>query len=276
MAPDPTETLPPGAERCAPPAVGVEAPACLRFDSPESAFRSVLALDPLVLGVGEAHAQRGTEHIASATRRFTESMLPLLEHKASDLLLEAWAGDPRCKREVKTVAKAQAPVKAAQAEESPNEYIAMGTRAKAGGIAPHLLRPSCDDYAALAAAGEDVIIASLTLIQRLTLADATTLLRRNEKAGAPKMVIAYGGALHNDLAPPERTREYSYGPQLDALTEGRYVELDLIVPEYIKDTESWQKLPWYEAWKASAAPADKTTLYRLGERSFVLIFPAHA
>ena len=74
-------------------------------------------------------------------------MVPLLENRASDLLVEAWAGDPRCQKEVKQVASAQAPVKQAQAESNPNEYVALGTRAKALGITPWLLRPTCDDYA---------------------------------------------------------------------------------------------------------------------------------
>jgi len=237
----------------------------------------VLAEEPLVLAIGEAHAQKGTEGIASATRRFTDSMLPLLAGRASDLLLEAWAGDPRCVKEVKTVASAQAPVKQAQAESNPNEYVAMGTRAKNAGIQPHLLRPTCDDYAALAAAGADVVPASLALIKRLTLADVSTLHARNVSAQNGKIVVTYGGAMHNDLAPTEKLRDYSFGPELATRTGGRYVELDLIVPEYVKDTEIWQKLPWFAAWQADKEPkAGKTTLYRLGDRSYVLLFAPSA
>ena len=247
---------------------------CLRFATPEDAFRHVLSLDPLVLAIGEAHAQKGTEAIASATKRFTDSFVPLLGSRASDLLLEAWAGDPRCQKEVKTVASAQAPVKQAQAETNGNEYVAMGTRAKAAGIQPHLLRPTCDDYGGLADAGADVITASLGLIKRLTQADATTLYNRNLNAKNGKLVVTYGGAMHNDLAPDEKMRAYSFGPELLASTGGRYVELDLIVPEYVKKNEVWEKLPWFASFQADPAPRDKTTLYRFGEKSFVLIFPS--
>src|SRR5688572_11328442 len=50
-------------------------PPCLRFATPEDAFRHVLAKEPVVLAIGEAHAQKGTEAIASSTKRFTESFL---------------------------------------------------------------------------------------------------------------------------------------------------------------------------------------------------------
>ena len=262
--------LPAGAAACA---GAVGGPACLRFGSVEDAFRWVLAHQPAILAVGEAHAQKGTEGIPSATKRFTESFLPVLENRASDVLVEAWAGDPKCQREVKAVASAQKPVQQAQAQTNPNEYLALGNRAKALGMVPDLLRPTCDDYANLADAGADSITASLELIKRLTQAHATRLFQRNETAKNGKLVVTYGGAMHNDLAPTEALRKFSFGPELATATGGRYVELDLIVPEYVKNTESWQKLPWYASWQADGGPKDKPTLYRLGDRSFVLLFP---
>ncbi|MDB4941411.1 MAG: hypothetical protein JWP97_945, partial [Labilithrix sp.] len=261
--------LPPGASACATVAGG---PACVRFPSDEDAFRWVLAHDPAILAIGEAHAQKGTESLTSATKRFTGELLPLLQGGASDLLVEAWAGDPRCQKEVKAVASAQAPVKEAQASSNPNEYLALGVRAKALGIVPDLLRPSCDDYANLADAGADVVTASLALIKRLTQETATRLHRRNAELGNGKMVVTYGGAMHNDLAPTEALRAYSFGPELLAAADGRYVELDLIVRGYVKDTEAWQKLPWYAAYRAGASKGDGTTLYQVSPRSFVLIF----
>jgi hypothetical protein len=245
---------------------------CRRFASDAEAFRWILAREPAILAVGEAHAQRGTEAVASATRRFTESMLPLLEGRASELLVEAWAGDPRCATEVKQVATAHRPVTQAQAPSNPSEYEALGQRAKALGVQPYLLRPSCADYASLADAGADVVGASLGLVKRLTQADATRWFERNQAAGSGKVVVTYGGAMHNDLAPSAALAPYSFGPELEAVTGRRYVELDLIVPEYVKRTEVWEKLPWFAAFQADPGPRDRPTVYQVGERSFALVF----
>jgi hypothetical protein len=262
-----------GAERC----TALGGPTCLRFGTAEEAFRWVLAKDPLVLAVGEAHAQRGTERIASSTKRFTDAFLPILAPRATDVVVELWAPDPKCMKEVKQVASAQKPVTDVQASTNQNEYVTLGTKAKASGMTPWLLRPTCDDFSMLADAGADAVGAMLGLVKRLTQSKVTQLYERNVKADAgTKAVIAYGGALHNDLAPPEATKDYSFGPELDRLTGGRYIELDLIVPEFVKKTPVWEKLRWYasfEAERASGRPLDKATLYVVGERSFVLVFP---
>jgi len=261
--------LPPGAVACPTIAGG---PACVRFASVEDAFGWVVAHDPAILAVGEAHAQKGAESIPSATRRFTEALLPMLEHRASDVLVEAWAGDPKCQQVVKAVASAQKPVKEAQAQTNPNEYLALGNRARALGMVPDLLRPSCDDYASLADAGAGAIESSLELIKRLTQAQALKLFQRNQSLANGKLVVTYGGAMHNDLAPAEGLRKYSFGPELAQATAGRYVELDLIVPEYVKKTEAWEKLPWFTSWQADAEAKGRPTLYCVGERSFTLLF----
>ena len=250
----------------------------MHFGTAEDAFRWVLAQRPHVLAVGEAHAQRGTEDIASSTKRFTESLLPIAAPTSSDVVVELWAPDPKCTKEVKQVASAQKPVTSAQAETNQNEYVTLGTTAKAAGMTPWLLRPTCDDFSMLADAGADSIGAMLGLVKRLTQTKVAQLHARNRADGGaqPKTVIAYGGALHNDLSPPEATKEYSFGPELDRLTGGRYVELDLIVPEYVKKTPTWEKLPWYAAFDAerAAGPLDKATLFVVADRSFVLVFPA--
>jgi hypothetical protein len=58
-----------------------------------------------------------------------------------------------------------------------------------------------------------------------------------------------------------------------AETNGRYIELDLIVREYVKDSEIWQKQPYYRALRKNPV-AHKTLLYQWGEHSFGLVFAA--
>ena len=271
---EPTASKPDAASSAAAALTPAPAPAAQRFDTPEEAFKFVLAKNPQVLAVGEAHAQKGTEAIASSTKRFTESFLPILAPTASDVVVELWAPDPKCMKEVKAVASAQKPVTSAQAETNQNEYQTLGVKAKGAGMTPWLLRPTCDDFSMLADAGEDAVGQMLGLVKKLTQEQVIKLMQKN---GGAKTVIAYGGALHNDLAPSPEMKDYSFGPELDALTKGRFIELDLIVPEFIKKSPTWEKLPWFAAFEADRAAhkfQDKTTLYVLGERSFTLIFPA--
>ena len=245
---------------------------CRLFDTPEQAFSSVLEKQPLILAVGEAHAQKGSEKVASATRRFTESLLPELRDKASDLVLELWLPDPRCIKQAKRVEARQKPVTEAQAEGTQNEYVVFGKRSEAIGIRPHALRPTCEQYDAIIAAGDSDVGVMLTLVARQTALQAKSLVARNLELKTSKLVVLYGGALHNDLEPRPGRESWSFGPELHALTEGRYVELDLIVPEFIKDTETWRALPWYAHFNPEKDPA-KTTLFNPRPGSYVLIFP---
>jgi hypothetical protein len=245
---------------------------CRLYDTPEQAFLSVLEEHPLVLAVGEAHAQKGSEAVASATRRFSESFLPELRDKASDLVLELWLPDPRCLKQAKRVEARQKPVTETQADTNQNEYVVFGKRSEALGIRPHALRPTCEQYEQIVTAGAGDLNVMLSLIASQTAAQTKALLARNRELQSSKLVVLYGGALHNDLEPRKGREAWSFGPELQALTQGRYVELDLIVPEYIKDNDSWRSLPWYPHFDPAKQPS-KTTLFRLGPGSYALIFP---
>jgi hypothetical protein len=224
-----------------------------------------------VLAVGEAHAQQGSEGVPSTTRRFTELFLPALAGRASDLIVELWAVDPRCKREqVARVEEEQKAVTQGQSAGNQGEFLALGSEAKRLGIRPHLLTPSCQEYDAIVRAGPDAVTSMLEMIARLTAAEAKALLGREDAAG--KMVIAYGGALHNDVAPRPGRERWSFGPELSAATGGKYVELDLIVREFIKESESWRALPWYPHFDREKHP-DKAVLFNPAPGSYTLIFP---
>jgi hypothetical protein len=246
---------------------------CAQYPSAREAFADVLSLDPLALGVGEAHAPKGAVAPSSA-RRFTEELLPGLAGRASDLLVELMMPPRGCVEAAAEVRQAQQPITSRQAETDQNEYVTMGDRARGLGVVPDMLRPSCDDMDRVRDAGDDVVGASLSLIARLTGAQSAKLLDRDARSDADrgKVVVIYGGLLHNDLDPPPERAGWSYAVRLDQQLQGRFVALDLVVPEYITDEPSWRALPWWSHYDRARLGA-KATLFRTGERSFTLVFP---
>jgi len=235
------------------------------FARDEDAFDVVLKDDPAVLAIGEAHAQRGAT-VASSTKRFTDELLPMLAGRASDLLVELMLPPRGCNKEVATAHSVQAPVVTQQAETNKSEYAMMGDAARKLGIVPDALRPSCDDLAAVNDAGDDAIPRSLEMIARLTTAQAKKML---EHRGA-KMIVTYGGALHNDASPPPERASWAYGPALSKEVGGKYVELDVYVPDFITEDETWKKQPWFAEWQAHKS-SGKALLITLAPKDYVLV-----
>jgi hypothetical protein len=249
---------------------------CRQFDSPLEAFAVATTGDPLVIAIGEAHAPKGAT-APSAAQRFTQDLLPTLAGRASDLLVELMMPPGGCADAAAEVRKKQEPVTSQHAATDQSEYVQMGDRARALGIVPDLLRPSCADMDAVRDAGDGAIEASLDLIASLSGTQAARLVARDAQSDADrgKAVVVYGGMLHNDLSPPPERARWSYATRLDGLVGGRIVSLDLVVPEFITDDATWNELPWVADYDR-ARLGGKTTLFRAGERSFVLVFPASA
>ena len=241
---------------------------CQIFASPAAAFARVLTNDALVLAVGETHAPRDATGIPSATHRFTAELLPALEGRATDLVLELWIGNGGCGKEEKKVAAQQREVTETQAPTNQNEFVTLAEEAKKRGLRPHVLTPTCDEYARILDAGAGDIDVTLTMIARLT---GDQLAEGVDKARG-KLIVAYGGAMHNDASPRAGHEAWSFGPRVIEKTGGRYVELDLIVPELVKDTEAWRAQPWYAHYDPRAHDAE-TLLLSTGPRSYALIFP---
>jgi hypothetical protein len=242
---------------------------CTLFDTPGAAFDAVLAMKPVVLAIGETHAPRDAS-VASTTKRFTETMLPRLQGRATDLVLELWVANGKCGQQEKQVQKQQKDVTATQAETNQNDFVALGDAAKKLSIQPHVLVPACDEYARIVDAGAGDVDAMLGMIARLTARDLSALLAKRRDDAS--MLVAYGGAMHNDLAPRKGREAWSFGPTIDAQTKGRYVELDLIVPEFVKDTDAWRAQPWYAHWDRERH-AKSAVLFEMGPRSYALVFP---
>jgi hypothetical protein len=242
------------------------------YDTGADALGFVLADEPVAVGVGEAHALAGTEQLASTARRFSEELLPSLQGRASHLVVELLNPDPRCAAATREVRRAQEPVTAPQSNQNQRDYIELGTHARALGIEPFVLSPTCDEFRAIAAAGSGAIDAMLTTIARVTSRMLRGALAKNSAAGRSALVIGYGGALHNDIAPAREKLGWSYGPDLVAFTAGRYVELDLIVREFIKDTDAWRALPWYEHFDPTRGDS-RWLVIRTAAHRYALFFP---
>ncbi|HEX3852890.1 MAG TPA: hypothetical protein VHW01_18130 [Polyangiaceae bacterium] len=242
---------------------------CLAFATPQAAFEYVLQSAPRVLAIGEAHAQDGTGDIHSSTRRFAEQLLPMLAGKSKHIVIELLLAN--CKQAtVSGVAKQQAPVTEHQAKGDQSEFLTLGKVARGLGIEPQALAPDCAEYESVIAAGDDAVARLLGLVAETTTKQVEALLARPETAG--EIVLTYGGALHNDLYPQPGQEAWSFGPKLAADSAGRYVELDLIVPEFVKDSEAWRKMPWFQAFDRDHL-SDEALLYRPAPNSFALIFP---
>jgi hypothetical protein len=248
---------------------------CRTYPDAAAAFEAILAKEkPLVLAIGEAHAQKGAT-VDSSTKRFTDELLTVMQGKASDLVVEAMLPPPGCKPQVAQVREKQKAATAPQAQTNQSEYVVLGTEARKHGIVPDLLRPSCGDLDAIDKAGDDAIGASLSTIARLTVQQVDKLLARNEKLQQDKTVIAYGGALHNDLAPGQGREDWSYAARLVDRTKGRYVEVDLFVPDFIRDDETWRKFEWRSHYDPAAHP-DKAVVYHPRDHGYVVILPHKA
>ena len=273
-APLPATSVAPVASTSAPLA-GVPCGAldCRQFESPLEAFAAATGADPLVIALGEAHAPKGAT-AASAAKRFTQDLLPTLAGRASDLLVELMMPPTGCADAAAEVRKKQEPVTSQHAAADQSEYVQMGDRARTLGIVPDLLRPSCADMDAVRDAGDDAIEASLDLIARLSGTQAARLVTRDARSDGDrgKAVIVYGGMLHNDLSPPPERARWSYATKLDDVVSGRLVSIDLVVPEFVTGDATWTELPWVAQYDR-ARLGSKTTLYRTGDRSFVLVFP---
>ncbi len=245
---------------------------CRQYDSFEEAFESTLASGPRVVAVGEAHAQKGTT-VPSSAKHFTEQILPRLAGRASDLLVELMNPPTGCAQTTDVVRQKQEVVTRQQAPTDQGEYVVMGERARALGIVPDLLRPTCADLDAVKAAGEDAVPASLAMIARLTAAQAEKMVDRDARTpgDAKKLVLTYGGAIHNDLDPPKERAAWSFAPALDAYVGGRFVAVEVFLPELIEDTDNWKQRAFYPHYDR-AKMGGKTTVFHEG-KTFVIILP---
>lgn len=199
--------------------------------------------------------------------RFTVDLLPTISDGASHLLLELLNPPKEGCPEEKAAAKEESDkITEGQSKQNQNEYLTLGTESRKLGVVPDILWSSCEDLAFIASP-EGGVMAMMETIAKLSEKTLKEQLRSTRK-GRP-LVLAYGGALHNDATPRERRESWSYGPAMIHDVKGRYLEIDLIVPELISDSESWRSFTWYDAYKA-LHHRDGAILMKWGENSYSL------
>ncbi len=246
---------------------------CTPFGSAREAVEHVLTKEkPLIVALGESHAQKGDPKVPSTTARFTEQLLGLFRGNASAMVLELWIPDGSCDKKTEAkVAQQQKEVTKNQAEENPNEFVKLGQASKEAGITPYILRPSCSEVETIKNAGEDAVLKMLDMITVSMQDKVKKQFALAQKSSPPKMVLTYGGAMHNDRVPKAGREQWSFAAELERLASNRYLELDLIVPEFIKDNSSWQALPWYPAYQPEEN-SEVNLLIETAPRSYALIF----
>ncbi len=233
------------------------------------ALRATIPEDARVLGFGELHARVDRAQVRSALAAFTEA-LPAFGERVSDLVVETWIVDPKCGKQAATATRRiETEVKRPEATKS--QIALLADAARAAGIQPHAMTLSCKDYEALAPEkGSPDPVAMLGLVTRELTRIATSAIRyRDQQPGHRPWIAVYGGALHNDRFPATGVAEWSYASAVDLASGGRYVEIDVIVPEFAEPDPSSQRQPWFPL----VAAADQVLVWERGERSFVVILP---
>ena len=228
-----------------------------------SALKAIIPDNARVLGFGELHARTDRAQVPSALSRFTKEVVPMLT--ASDLIVETWIVDPKCGKAAEE-ATAKVTVTMRRPIETKSEVAQLAEAARARKIQPHAMHVGCEDYAVIAPKGKEVDPAAmLTLTTR-----ELTRLALEGLAKRPGQLAIYGGALHNDLYPAKGVAEWSYAAAVDEAAEHRYVEIDLIVPEFAEADPGSQKEPWFELVKRADA---RVRVWKRGERSYVVVLP---
>lgn len=244
---------------------------CRLYDNAATALGHAIETRPLVIGFGEAHAPKGTGSVESSAVRFAETLLPIFRGRASDILLELMLPPQGCAKRVESAKTRQKPITEQQADTDQAEYLKIGDAARNLGIVPDLLRPSCDDLDAIAKAGDDAVATSLDTIRRLTVKQVRALLARPDHDPA-QAILVYGGALHNDPAPPEQRAGWSYARDLADAVRGKYVAIDLFVPQFVQDDDSWRAFDWFPYYDR-ASHSSKATMFHPSPDLYVIIFP---
>jgi hypothetical protein len=228
-----------------------------------------------VVAFGEVHQDEATKATRSALARFADDVLPALAPRASHLIVETWMTTGACGKAEASVTKDIART-TERPQQTESEIVRLLRRAKEGGVEPHVLAVTCDEYAKLAGPrGKGVDYDRLLKLTERHLEAAIRQALLLPRTPERPLVLVYGGALHNDLYPGPGLSAYAFGPAIFAATRGDYREVDLYVPELVERLAALRAEPWYAAWHALARPNDTVVIPR-SERSAIVVFPRAA
>jgi len=254
-----------------------------RFATPQAAVLAALDETHFTGGVvafGELHQTLATAGVPSALKRFTEQIFPGLAARLSQLVVETWMTTGRCGEAEKAVT-ADVQKTTERPAQTETEIETLLRVAHVRGVRPSILTIGCQDYEAMRAGGAVDYDRTLR-VTSVALETAIGRALRAAAAGAgttgPRLVAVYGGALHNDLHPDAELAAYSFAANVLKATLGQYVQVDLVVPEYVETGTASAALKaqsWWRAYRA-ARRAGATILVRRDARSFVVVFPGAA
>lgn len=236
---------------------------------PDLAHAALALLDaarPRVVGFGEYHETRGGPRVASSLVRFRDQILPAIAPRASDLVVETWVEPKGCSEKVARVTD-EVVERIDRPPESENQILGLLRSARELGLEGHLLEMSCDDMAAVRS-GADVDYEKLlgAITEGLYGAAVTAL----DGAGDDAMIVVYGGSMHNDVFPYSGLETYSYAERMIQRTGGRFLEIDLFVPELIAGSKLFAGEPWFPVAAREARP-DSVLVFHRGPKSALII-----
>lgn len=236
-----------------------------------AAFEHLMRDKPRVLGVGELHLRTDkTGPMQSALTRFTAEAMPALGPQVSDLVIETWVVDPACKTGGEATQRVESAMK--RPESTKNEIGGLIGIIKQNGIKAHVMRLTCDDLNAVAPpAGVDAEKLLGVVTRELGRVARSAVRYREDHAEPRPLIVVYGGALHNDLYPYESTAQWSYAPGVDEATGGRFVEVDLYLPELVEGQPLYEGEHWYPL--VAKAPPGKVILVERARHSWLAILP---
>lgn len=224
------------------------------------------AARPRVVGFGEYHQTRGGPRVAPSLVRFRDQILPAIAPRASDLVLETWVEPKGCSKKTAHVTH-EVVERIDRPPESQNQILDLLASARQLGLEGHLLTMSCDDMAALRS-GADVDYEKLLGAITEGLYDAAA--RALEGAKGDGLVVVYGGSMHNDVFPYAGLEAYSYAERISQKSGGRFLEIDLFVPELIAGSKLFAGEPWFRV-AAREAREDSVLVFHRGPKSALII-----